>query len=308
VAQQGQSRGRKVLWLGAAVALLIVAIVVGYRYGITLWDWIKILIVPAALAIGATWLTWVQRKREREAEAEQERERLAQTEQREREREATEEARRDRELRIERQRAQDATLQEYFDQTTQLLRGKDISFKDWVYFGAEERSLVRARTRAVLRKLDGKHKGSILQFLKESELITRYRTDLDLLDEVDLSEASLSGADLYNTDLSDANLSGADLREADLMKADLTGTNLSNANLSNADLREANLWQTDLRNADLSNANLSNANLFDAYGYTQEQLAQAQSLEGAAMPNGQKYEDWLKSKDRGEDGDSNGPS
>jgi hypothetical protein len=26
------------------------------------------------------------------------------------------------------------------------------------------------------------------------------------------------------------------------------------------------------------------------------------SLEGATMPNGQKYEDWLKSKDRKEDG------
>ena len=26
------------------------------------------------------------------------------------------------------------------------------------------------------------------------------------------------------------------------------------------------------------------------------------ALEGATMPNGQKYEDWLKSKDRGENG------
>ena len=30
------------------------------------------------------------------------------------------------------------------------------------------------------------------------------------------------------------------------------------------------------------------------------------SLEGATMPNGQKYEDWLKSKDRGEDGKNDG--
>jgi hypothetical protein len=29
---------------------------------------------------------------------------------------------------------------------------------------------------------------------------------------------------------------------------------------------------------------------------------QAKSLKGATMPDGQKYEDWLKSKDRGEDG------
>ena len=38
-----------------------------------------------------------------------------------------------------------------------------------------------------------------------------------------------------------------------------------------------------------------------------EQLErQAASLEGAIMPNGQKYEDWLKSKGRGEDGENSG--
>ncbi len=31
---------------------------------------------------------------------------------------------------------------------------------------------------------------------------------------------------------------------------------------------------------------------------------QAFTLEGATMPDGQKYEDWLKSKDSGEDGRS----
>jgi uncharacterized protein YjbI with pentapeptide repeats len=45
--------------------------------------------------------------------------------------------------------------------------------------------------------------------------------------------------------------------------------------------------------ADLSGANLSNAYLKDAT-VTEEQLEQAESLEGATMPNGQKYEDWLK--------------
>jgi hypothetical protein len=31
-------------------------------------------------------------------------------------------------------------------------------------------------------------------------------------------------------------------------------------------------------------------------------------LEGTTTPNGQKYEDWLKSKGRREDGESSGPS
>jgi hypothetical protein len=35
---------------------------------------------------------------------------------------------------------------------------------------------------------------------------------------------------------------------------------------------------------------------------------QIKSLNGATMPDGQKYEDWLKSKGRGEDGENGGLS
>ncbi len=35
---------------------------------------------------------------------------------------------------------------------------------------------------------------------------------------------------------------------------------------------------------------------------------QAATLQGATMPNGQKYEDWLKSKGGREDGENSGPS
>ena len=34
----------------------------------------------------------------------------------------------------------------------------------------------------------------------------------------------------------------------------------------------------------------------DANGVTNKQLKQAKTLEGASMPYGQKYEDWLKDK------------
>jgi hypothetical protein len=44
------------------------------------------------------------------------------------------------------------------------------------------------------------------------------------------------------------------------------------------------------------------ANLRDAEGLTEEQVTEAHTLEGATMPNGQKYEDWLKSKGSGEEG------
>jgi hypothetical protein len=50
----------------------------------------------------------------------------------------------------------------------------------------------------------------------------------------------------------------------------------------------------------LSGADMRGTNVYES------QLAQAKSLEGATMPNGQKYEDWLKSKDRAENGKNDG--
>jgi uncharacterized protein YjbI with pentapeptide repeats len=79
------------------------------------------------------------------------------------------------------------------------------------------------------------------------------------------------------------------------------------------------VWAATLSGAHLNRANLSYAYLFDAHlsganlsgttGITNEESEQqASSLEGTTMPNGQKYEDWLKSKGRGEDGGDCGPS
>ena len=62
-------------------------------------------------------------------------------------------------------------------------------------------------------------------------------------------------------------------------------------------------------NANLSNAVLDNANLGGANGITNAELEQqAVSLVGANMPSGQKYEDWLKSDLREEDGKNEGSS
>ena len=63
---------------------------------------------------------------------------------------------------------------------------------------------------------------------------------------------------------------------------DLAGTNLTGANLAGADL---------------TGANLSRADMSSARGITEAQLQQAKSLAGATMPDGQKYEEWLKSKE-----------
>jgi uncharacterized protein YjbI with pentapeptide repeats len=75
-------------------------------------------------------------------------------------------------------------------------------------------------------------------------------------------------------------LTGANLRGA-YLSDDLVGVNLRYANLSNADLSFASL-----KGASVSDVNLSGTNLKGAKEYTNEQLAQAESLVGATMPDG----------------------
>jgi uncharacterized protein YjbI with pentapeptide repeats len=87
------------------------------------------------------------------------------------------------------------------------------------------------------------------------------------------------------------NLRGADLSGAEQL---LSGANLSGVDLSNADLKSVVLPPRGLPDVDLSGADLRGA---DTLFITPKTLAQqAKSLEGATMPNGQKYEEWLKSR------------
>jgi hypothetical protein len=169
------------------------------------------------------------------------------------------------------QRAQDEALQAYLDQMSGLLLARDLRASEE---DSEVQTLARARTLTVLSRLDPSHKTALMQFLVEADLVQR----VDGSDPI----ISLSGADLSNANLGGANLINADLSDADLFVADLINADLINADLINADLRGAYLI-----NADLSGAK----------HITNEELEQqALSLEGATMPNGQKYEDWLKDK------------
>jgi uncharacterized protein YjbI with pentapeptide repeats len=254
--------------------------------------------------------------------------------QRERDREA-EQAQRERELEVGAQRAQDDALQAYFDQMSQLLIDKELRRK--THWLDDARVTARAQSLAVLQRLDGERKKSVLQFLYEAQLINRDNREkmplkweeaemMDLearivglsgadlrnayLRYVFIEGAALDGAILENADLRNAQLRRIDLGGAYLSGADLSGAYLSEASLQNAQLQpndELNLRGADLRGANLSGtdlrgANLSGTNLYEATGWTEEQLTAAWSLEGATMPNGQKYEDWLKSKNREEGG------
>jgi hypothetical protein len=124
VDQQQQSRWRptrrQLLWASATFALLTVAILIGYRYGITLWDWIKLLVVPAVLAGGGLWFNQQQRARELQLTAQREKadRRLAELDR------------------------QDAIVQSYLDQIGQLMLDKDRPLRQ-----SEERDEVRTLAR-----------------------------------------------------------------------------------------------------------------------------------------------------------------
>jgi uncharacterized protein YjbI with pentapeptide repeats len=235
-------------------------------------------------------------------------------------------------------RAQDERLQAYFDQMTSLLLEKNLRDSEE---NSEVRTLARVRTLTVLETLDPSRKTAVVQFLVEAGLVQRVEGRDPIIGRdpiVGLSGADLSGADLREADLRGADLSEADLRYTNLRYADLSDSLLSGANLSGAYLNFANLSRAVLNNADLPDADLSGAYMSDVFlryanlreavlvetnlsdtdllradlgyarmngaeGITNEELEQqAASLKGATMPNGQKYEEWLRSKDRAEDG------
>lgn len=227
----------------------------------TLWDWLGLLIVPAALAAGAYWLNRSQREAELKiAEQGREKDREIAEKAREKDREIAEKAQADeREAtenarRVERQSAEisrrQATLEAYYDRMTELLLDRKLRESP---IDSEVRSIVRSRTIAVVRSLDGERNGQLFTFLVASKLMEH---DSPIID--------LAQADLSNAVLSRANLSSVNLRHSDLTRADLSDANLSGANLNGAILTNANLSSAKLRDVKLDGAVLARANLFSA--------------------------------------------
>ena len=231
-------------WLVIVFAALAPAGVVGvivYGYltkpgwvgvaGKTFWDFLELLIVPAALAIGVYWLNRAQRKRE---------------------------------LQIENQRAQDEALQAYIDSMEKLLLDKELrSSKE----DSELRLLARARTLAVLPGLDGHRKGSVLRFLYELDLLSSAKgkaivrlngadfeglvpQGISMLGPPEKREGLTGTLQALHLDKG-ANLIGATLEEVNLRKANLENARLNDANLAFADLSEANLTGASLKGAHL---------------------------------------------------------
>jgi len=203
VAPAWQPSRDRVLWATRIVLVLVVLLAIltfiGLPFGITLWAWVKLPIVPAVLAIGGCLFNSAQ-SRATQAAAE---------------------------IAAER-RAQDEALQSYIDQMSQLLTDEELPLHS-AQPGDSPSTVARARTLTVLGRLDSGRKRSVLQFLYESGLI--YKEHILLNKESDrierqhnivsLEQANLREVNLSRHILRGANLSGADLREADLGEADL---------------------------------------------------------------------------------------
>jgi uncharacterized protein YjbI with pentapeptide repeats len=81
------------------------------------------------------------------------------------------------------------------------------------------------------------------------------------LNDADLDQVDLQGANLKESELIGAHLKGAKLNNSCLFRANLSGADLKDADLTNANLQDAGLSQSQLRGAILTDAILKGAEL-----------------------------------------------
>lgn len=189
--------------VGTVFGVWILLSVVSLLFDKPLWDVLKVLAVPITVGAAVPLLNWLQKKRE---------------------------------LDVGNQRAQDAALQAYLDQMSQLLTDNERPLGE-VPPGDSLSTVARARTLSVLSRLDGSRKtgsvGSVLRDRKRSVLEFLYESGLIDQDQVILAESNLLKR-RHNI----VSLEQADLRKVNLSMVNLQGANLQGANLRKADLRE----------------------------------------------------------------------
>ena len=242
--------------------------ITGFR-GKTLWDWLQLLIVPAALGMAAIWF---DSEAGRRAEAiQQQRERV----QRE----------------IEDQRAKDMVLSAYFDDMSNLLLERGLTNPQ--QGSVVVRNIARAQTLSALSQLDGRRKGFIVRFLYETKVIKGDPpliylggeiTGEPAVDEIVLSRADLNGAILHRLFIGGVNLTRVHLVGADFRWALLDKANFIGADLRNADFTGARLTEAKLSAADLTGAKLHDADFSKAIGLKQDQIDGACGNRATKLP------------------------
>jgi uncharacterized protein YjbI with pentapeptide repeats len=239
-----------------------------YYRGKTLWDLLKLLIVPTILVFAAWWLSNASSAIEARATNE---------------------------------KLYEDRLVAYLDRMERYLLEKNLISAN-IQSGADPPNqgnsvlyMAQVQTVTALRFLNTSRQNAVFQFLRDTGLsdfllvgasmrgVNLNHTDMGrlVLSGSDFTNAKLNGSSLWRADLTDAYLWGTNFAGASFWRADLAKANLTRADLSGADLSEANLSEANLSEADLSGAILENAK-----GITEEQLREVKSLQGAIMPDG----------------------
>ena len=187
----------------------------------TLWDWLELLIIPSAIALGVSSLNYAEKKKDRE---------------------------------IEEDRQCQTAMDSYFDEMSKLLLEGKLRTSEP---SDEVRCLARTRTLALLRRLDGGRKAQALQFLCEAGLIYKnpiVRLVGANLRGANLASANLTGAEIRGAFLCKANLKGATVRKAILIGCDFRGADMTNADFSDTDLTVSKFAGVKLKKVILSRA------------------------------------------------------
>ncbi len=100
--------------------------------------------------------------------------------------------------------------------------------------------------------------------------------------------ANLSNSELFYASLENCWFTRANFQNAILFESNLKGAHFEEADFSNADLAGADLYASHMQDAIIVNSKLHKANL-EHSGLLDEQLAKAETLKGAIMPNGSIY-------------------
>src|SRR5829696_1432108 len=165
--------------------------------GMMLREWMPIvgaLLVALVIALGIWGITWQLDKLENQ--------RAQQAQKIENQRAAAE-----REL--AEQRAQDEALQAYLDQMSSLILEKDLRTSEE---DSAVRTLARARTTMIIKRLDADGNRIVISFLNEARLTGGFQRAQGYVSPSSASRSSiLSNADLSGAHLTDVNLIGANL-------------------------------------------------------------------------------------------------
>ncbi len=222
-------------------------------------------------------------------------------------------------LQIAANQQQEATLQDYMDRISDLLLHDQLRQSKP---GDEVRNVARARTLITLPRLDGIHKGILIQFLNQAQLISTPKSASDYNNPIiSLLNADLRGIKLIGTvaffDLSllsntqlPASIGNTDIQSLSFIydikinpsksihifvNIDCSGASgppsisLNNVRRNSIDISGIDLRGTDLSNAlirciNLQGADMSYANLTGAEIFSDN--LSAINLQGTVMPDG----------------------